>query len=538
MTALDVRLEQADADALLARQTEILGQIATGAPLAGVLTGIAATLEDLVPDSSCSVLLLDRATGILRHGAAPSLPVEYSAQIDGLTIGANAGSCGTAAYSGDVVIASDIRADVRWVDYRVLADRFGLRSCWSTPIRGRDGISGTFAVYHRRPHRPTLREEHLVERLTHLASVAIDHDGLLGALAESEERFRRAFEDNAVGMALATLDGRITRVNRAMRALLGRPADELVGARLDDVFRRGAAGADRDCYEATTRTADGRVLDVAVTVSPIRDATDAPQALSVNVLDVTGRRAAERERHRRVEAELARSAAEAARRAKTDFVAALGHELRTPLQAITGITELLGRLDLDTDRRAAALRHITAAADHILTMVGEVLDVARIEARALPLTLHDVALEPVVAEVLAMVRPLAAAERVTLHPTTGAPAVGVRADARRLTQVLLNLVTNAIRYNRPDGAVTVGWGVADGQVQVSVRDTGAGIAAEHLDRLFTPFDRLGRDTDEGVGLGLPLARGLTEAMGGRLEVRSEVDRGTTVSIFLPAAYSG
>jgi PAS domain S-box-containing protein len=429
---------------------------------------------------------------------------------------------------------------VRWERYRVLADRFGLRACWSTPIRGRGGICGTFAVYHRTPHRPTAREEHLVERLTHLASVAIDHDGLLGALAESEERFRRAFEDNAVGMALATLGGAITRVNRAMQALLGRSELDLVGTRLDDLFpprREGVAHDSHDEYEATIRTADGRVLDLAVAVSPIRDTEGAPRALSVNVLDITGRRAAEQERRRRAEAELARHAAEGANRAKTDFVSALGHELRTPLQAITGFTELLATLDLDGERRAAALSHIAAAAGHILTMVNEVLDVARIEARALPLTLVDVALEPVVAGVLAMVQPLATAERVSLQTAPAAPPVHVRADERRVTQVLLNLVTNAIRYNRSDGTVLVGWTVDEEQVRITVRDTGPGIAAEHLDRLFTPFDRLGRDSEEGVGLGLPLARGLTEAMDGTLDVHSEVDEGTAVTVVLPLSHS-
>lgn len=537
MTAVD--LDHADAVALLTRQTGILEQIATGVELTGVLTAIASALEELVPGCACSVLLLDRDAATLRHGAAPSLPVEYSASIDGMGIGVDAGSCGTAAYTGEAVVAADIRTDVRWERYRMLADRFGLRSCWSTPIRGRDGICGTFAVYHRSPHRPTAREEHLVERLTHLASVAIDHDGLLGALAESEERFRRAFEDNAVGMALATLDGSITRVNRAMRALLGRSERDLVGTRLDDLFSPSLERVTHDHhdeYEATTRTASGRILDLAVAVSAIRDTEGAPRALSVNVLDITGRRAAERERRRRAQAELARSAAEAANRAKTDFVSALGHELRTPLQAITGFTELLGTLDLAPERRSAALTHISAAAEHILTMVNEVLDVARIEARALPLTLVDVELEPVVTGVLAMVQPLAAAERVTVRPAAGNAPVRVRADERRVTQVLLNLVTNAIRYNRGDGGtVRVGWELDGDVVRIDVRDSGPGIPTEHLGRLFTPFDRLGRDSDEGVGLGLPLARGLAEAMGGSLDVHSQVGAGTTVTVALPLA---
>ena len=539
MTSSDLGLDHADAVALLARQTEILEQIASGVALSEVLNRIATTLEDLVPGCRCSVLLLDPDTATLHHGAAPSLPTEYSGGIDGIAIGTGAGSCGAAAYTGRPVVAADIRVDERWVRFRHLADRFGLRACWSTPIRGRGGITGTFAVYHPSPHRPTPREEHLVERLTHLASVAIDHDRLLGALTESEERFRRAFEDNAVGMALATLGGRITRVNRAMRALLGRSEFELIGSLLDELFTRRAAGAHEDHhdeYEATTRTADGRVLDLAVTVSPIRATGGAPRALSVNVLDVTGRRAAERERRRRVEAELAQHAAEAANRAKSDFVSALGHELRTPLQAITGFTELLGTLSLDDARRAAALDHIAAAAEHILAMVDDVLDVARIEANALPLTLTAVPLQPVVADVLAMLEPLATAEQVTLRTAPAATSVHVRADERRVRQVLLNLVANAVRYNGGlDGAVLIGWAVREDQAIITVRDTGRGISPEHLERLFTPFDRLGADSEEGVGLGLPLARGLTEAMGGTLDVNSEVDEGTTVTVVLPLA---
>ena len=534
---VDLALDKTDAVALLTRQTEILEQITAGVPLAGVLSGIAQALEDLVPGCSCSVLLLDRDAATLHHGAAPSLPREYSASIDGMAIGADAGSCGTAAFTGSPVIVADIQLDARWARFRALADRFGLRACWSTPIRGRDGICGTFAVYHDHPHLPAPREEHLVERLTHLASVAIDHDGVIGALAASEERFRRAFEDNAVGMALTTPDGSVTRVNRALRAMMGGGASDLIGLRLHEAFapREPRPATDRhEEYEALARTVDGRLLDLFVAVSPIMDVNGQPRGLSVNVLDVTGQWAAELERRRRAEAELARAAAEAANRAKTDFVAALGHELRTPLQAITGFTEVLGTLDLDEDRRAAALRHIAAAADHILTMVGEVLDVARIEARALPLAPHAVALSPLVHEVLAMVKPLATAERVALHTAPAPPDVDIYADDRRVRQVLLNLVTNAIRYNRAGGSVVVGWTSDGGQVSITVRDTGPGIAVEHLDRLFTPFDRLGRDSDEGVGLGLPLARGLTEAMGGRLVVASEVGVGTTLSVVLPA----
>jgi GAF domain-containing protein len=213
-------LDHADSLDLLRWQTSVLELIAAGTPLDEVLTCVVVALEELIEGSRCSILLLDAATSTLRHGAAPSLPAAYSADIDGLLVGPEAGSCGAAAYLGTPVVAADIRSDVRWERFRDLAEPHGMRSCWSSPIQGRTGTVGTFAVYHDHPHRPPLRERGLVGRFTHLASVAIDHAGLLGALAESEDRFRRAFEDNAVGMVLARVDGRTVRVNRALRDML------------------------------------------------------------------------------------------------------------------------------------------------------------------------------------------------------------------------------------------------------------------------------------------------------------------------------
>ncbi|MFG1923002.1 sensor histidine kinase [Cryptosporangium sp. NPDC048952] len=162
------------------------------------------------------------------------------------------------------------------------------------------------------------------------------------------------------------------------------------------------------------------------------------------------------------------------------------------------------------------------------------LDVARIEANVLPLAVTAVPLEPVVADVVAMLEPLATAERVALRISAG-ESLDLRADNRRLRQVLLNLVGNAVRYNRAEGTVHIGWAVRERTVEITVRDTGPGMAPEYLDRLFVPFDRLGADSEEGVGLGLPLARGLTEAMAGTLDVCSVTGEGTRVTVALPLA---
>ena len=542
-------LDHADSLDLLRRQTAVLELIAAGTPLAEVLTCVVVALEDLIAGSRCSILLLDPATATLRHGAAPSLPGAYSARIDGLPVGPQQGSCGAAAYLGTPVIAADILLDVRWRRFRDVAAPHGMRSCWSSPIQGRTGIVGTFAVYHDHPHRPPVRERRLVDRFTHLASVAIDHAGLFGALAESEDRFRRAFEDNAVGMVLAGVDGRMVRVNRALRDLLGRPESQLLGCPFDTVVRpaAGTGGqlerlardrAGRVHYEATARHPDGRVIDLAVAASVVSGADGLPVNLSVNLLDITQRRAAERERRARLEAEVARAAAEAASQAKSEFVAALNHELRTPLQAITGFTELLRTLDLPPDRRQAALEHIGAATEHVLSMVDDLLDIAKIEASALPIQLEPVELGGLLDEVLALLAPLAAAHDVTLRPGPAGPGT-VRADRRRLRQVLINLVTNAVRYNRAGGWVEVGAQDAAATVTVAVRDSGPGIAAEMMTRLFTPFDRLGAEhsAEPGAGLGLVVARALTQAMGGTLELRN-AEAGTVAAVSLPAEPPG
>jgi PAS domain S-box-containing protein len=542
-------LDHADTLGLLRRQTAVLELIAAGTPLPEVLTCVVVALEDLIEGSRCSILLLDAATATLRHGAAPSLPAAYSARIDGLPVGPQQGSCGAAAYLGTPVIATDILLDGRWRQFRDVAAPHGMRSCWSSPIQGRTGIVGTFAVYHDHPHRPPLRERRLVDRFTHLASVAIDHAGLFGALAESEDRFRRAFEDNAVGMVLAGVDGRMVRVNRALRDLLGRPETQLLGCPFDALVTptAGAGGqlerlardrAGSVHYEATARHPDGRVIDLAVAASVVSGADGLPVNLSVNLLDITQRRAAERERRARREAEVARAAAEAASQAKSEFVAALNHELRTPLQAITGFTELLRTLDLPPERRQAALEHIGAATGHVLSMVDDLLDIAKIEASALPIRFEPVELGGLLDEVLALLAPLAAAHDVTLRPGPAGPGT-VRADRRRLRQVLINLVTNAVRYNRAGGWVEVAAEGGAATVTLSVRDSGPGIPAEMMTRLFTPFDRLGAEhsAEPGAGLGLVVARALTQAMGGTLELRNAA-AGTEAAVSLPAAPPG
>ena len=230
--------------------------------------------------------------------------------------------------------------------------------------------------------------------------------------------------------------------------------------------------------------------------------------------------------------------AEHANRAKSDFLSRMSHELRTPLTAILGFSELLQLSPLGPkDQRGVA--HIKDAGHHLLELINEVLDISRIEAGQVTLTLEAVSVQAVAAECMDLLAPLAAQSAVALRldPALSGQA-HVQADPQRLKQVLVNLLSNAIKYNRRGGTVTLSCvDRPQNRLRLAVTDTGAGMLAEKIARLFTPFERLDAEQSgvEGTGLGLALSRGLVELMGGTLGVESAVGVGSTFWIELQRA---
>ena len=229
--------------------------------------------------------------------------------------------------------------------------------------------------------------------------------------------------------------------------------------------------------------------------------------------------------------------ADRANLAKSEFLSRMSHELRTPLNAILGFAQLLELDELDAEQRDS-LAQITRGGQHLLQLIDEVLDIARVETGELRMSPEPVEVGELIGETLALVAPLAEHRSISLVSDVEADTpVHVVADRQRLKQIVLNLLSNAIKYNRQAGEVRV-WLECDARerIAIRVRDSGAGLSSEQLSRLFAPFERLGaeRGPIEGTGLGLALSRRLAEAMGATVEVSSAPGEGSTFSVCLQA----
>lgn len=386
---------------------------------------------------------------------------------------------------------------------------------------------------------------------------------------QDERNFTEAVLDHA-GALVVVLDkeGRIRRFNRACEQLTGYRFEELEGRTpwetvippdqsdnvrinvFEALIRNTDSPASHFINHWQTRDGERRLIDWLNTV--IRGADEQMLTVIAVGVDITERNRAEEELQR-LNAELeqrvgertreliiAKEQAEQASRAKSEFLSRMSHELRTPMNAILGFSQLLQH-DVEqplTTQQSENIEEILRAGRHLLGLINEVLDLARIEAGKLSVSLEEVQVKSVVAESVMLIKPLANEGGIQVIDTTTASDARVLGDHMRLKQVLVNLLSNAVKYNSQHGVVTVSCVANADTVRIRINDTGPGLTPRQQSQLFRDFERLGAGDDsviEGSGLGLALSKRLMELMQGSIGVESVPGEGSTFWIQLPVA---
>ena len=356
--------------------------------------------------------------------------------------------------------------------------------------------------------------------------------------------FKQALDEHAI-VAIFDKNHQITYANQQLANISGYAVEDLIG-KSSDFFLPETDDYDQLQHEEMwdivesgqvwhgdfrSKNSIGDIYWVSSTVMPLnKDNEDRPNRFISIQTDITTRIMAEQE------SVLARESAEKANHAKSEFLSSMSHELRTPLNAIIGFSELLEYDDSLSEENHESVKEISAAGHHLLSLINDVLDLSKIESGKFDINKETVNVKELLAECEMLMA--GQAEKYQIHLINKAELLlGVQADYLRLKQVLLNLISNAIKYNQQEGSVTLSAEqTADtGMVRIFVEDTGIGISQENLAQLFQPFTRLAEHqmTVEGTGIGLTITRKMVEMMGGVIGYDSVVGKGSTFWVELP-----
>lgn len=387
------------------------------------------------------------------------------------------------------------------------------------------------------------------------------------ALRESQSHFRTILETAEFLAVIVDEQGLITFCNEYFLRMMGYKCEEILGEEWFEKFLvdqspqhqewfyrrfRTTTPPDSAYDELSIKTKLGEVRDVVLTMTPIRDAMGNLVSMAIIGGDVTERNQAtqalqdmNQELERRVqertaaleklnvELKVAKELAEMANHTKTAFLSRMSHEFRTPMNSILGFGQLLAMSDLDPLNKDS-VSHILKSGKHLLGLINDILEISKLEEGSFGVSIEPVSLQEVFQESISLLRPMAEEQKVVVEVEETSQRV--QADTQRLRQVMLNLISNAIKYNQPSGHVRIGVSdMPDEMVAIDVQDTGIGISRAQQRKLFTPFDRLGAEQTniDGTGLGLALSKSLVEAMGGKVLFESKEGHGTTFRLILP-----
>jgi len=467
------------------------------------------------------------------------------------------GPTGTCIRTGAITMCADIRTNAGFAPRTKAADRSGLRSIVALPLRCGGAVIGALTIYAAEPDAFLAEERRLIEELAGDLAFGIEvrrreleRARAEAALRQSELEFRTVFEAANDAIVISDLEGRILEINEVACRRLGYGREELLGMNANDidgsppesrVVDRGLfhmmAG---QVFEATSRRKDGSPVPVEINARGF-EFKGAPAILGV-ARDITERKRAEAETAlRAAELDRARTEAEAANRAKSEFVTHMSHEMRTPLNGVIGMTGLLLDAGLTGEQREHA-EIVRDCAEDLLSMINSILDLSKIEAGRVQLECSAFDLVECLTEIGEIMAPQAAAKGLS-YSFEGSAAPGwVYGDAGRLRQIVLLLVGNAIKFTeRGSVELRLAGGEPDSPQpvwRISVRDTGIGIPQEKLPLLFGKFAQVDSSLVrkyEGAGLGLAISQELAQLMGGAIAVASDPGRGSEFTLTVPLA---
>ena len=418
-------------------------------------------------------------------------------------------------------------------------EREGVISTAAAPVISKNRVLGLMVVGSRRLHRFRKREINLIVAFGSQLGAALENAELYQEVNKSKAYIENLVENAADLIICTDLDDRILTWNLGAQVLFGYGKEEIIGKHLSILLpperlheleemraKVQVSGALRD-LEVRSKKKDGAMIHVSLSISPIRDLEGKIVGFLRIAKDIT-----EKKRYERRLKDLDKM--------KSDFVSNVSHELRTPLTSIKGSVDnmldgLTGSLN---DKQLRYLARVKSNTDRLSRLINDLLDLSRIEAGHIDLRPTILPLAAVVAEAAEQLKPSAERKLIQIEVMAPDPSMTVWADRDKLTQVLLNLIGNAIKFTPEDGNVTVAIEKNGNEwVQISVADSGPGILPEEADKIFAKFYQIAHSDKlrpKGSGLGLAISKALVEMHGGHIWVESELGRGSKFSFTLPA----